>query len=216
MVKQRQMTQTNNKNGRKNRKKQRNGYVGMLGLPSRYPSAPGDQARMNFNTAAILTIPSGDFIRGELFVLGQGTTTPTLTFLSGLSQLFNANAQCYTRFMVESLEVEVRATGVGGTANTFIAASYIPSHTSLDAPPTTLNELAQSNHYAESSLGTVGGFRVRPCEYFNDWRSVSGSVDSEKQAGLIQIYGSGPATSGAISAGVVTVRGVVHFCGLRV
>jgi len=216
MVKQRQMTQTNNKNGRKHRKKQRSGYVGTLGLPTHYPSAPGDQARMNFTTAAILTIPAGDFIRGELIALGQGTSTTTLTYLSGMSALFNANIQCYSRFMVESLEVEVRATGVGGTANTFIAASYIPSHTSLDAVPSSLNELAQSNHYAESSLGTIGNFRVRPCDYFNDWRSAAGAADSEKQAGLIQIYGSGPGTSSAVTAGVITVRGVIHFCGLRV
>lgn len=185
------------------------------GLPTSYPNAPGDQARINFKTTSLIGIAPATSITTGLIVLGQGTSVTGITYLNSVSALFAANIGCYSKYMVESLTVELRATGVGGSANTFVAASYIPSNTSHDAVPTNLSEVSQSNNYAESALGTVGKFTVRPCEYYNDWRNTNNADDADQQAGLIQIYGSGSSSSAGETAGVITISGVVHFCGLR-
>lgn len=216
MVKQRQTTQPNNKTKR-GRRKLPNGYITMVprGLPSRFPSAPGDQTSINFKSTILVTVPSGSGTVGDLLVMGVGTGVPNVAYLSEVSQLFAANIQCYSRWMIEKLTVQLRATGVGGSANTFVAASYIPSNTSQDAVPTSLSEVSQAINYAESALGTVGQFTTKPCDYYNDWRMSDNGDPNDKQAGLIQIYGSGPGGSSSVTAGVLTVSGVIHFCGLR-
>lgn len=203
---------------RRRTRKPRSGYVTTVsrGLPTHYPNAPGDQATFNFKTTVIIPIAASTSSTTGLIALGSGSAAGSISFLTQYSTLFAANVQCYTRFMVESLTVELRATGVGGSANTFVAASYLPSSTSLDAVPTDLNEVAQSNNYTESALGTTGRFTVRPCDYYNDWRMVNNADDNDKQCGLIQFYGSGSTTSSGVSAGVMTISGRIHFCGLRV
>lgn len=185
------------------------------GLPSYYPNAPGDQITFDFKVTEVIEVAASSSNATALLVLGVGSTTTGISYLSTRSALFGANVQCYTRFMVSNLTVEMRATGVGGTANTFIAASYIPSTTSLDGVPAGLHEVSQSMHYAESALGTVGRFSVKPAEYYNDWRIVGNADDNDKQCGLIQIYGAAGITSSAVTAGVMTITGTVHMCGLR-
>jgi len=205
-----------NVTGRK-KTRQSNGYVVRVprGLPSRYPNSIGDDATVNFKFTSIVTIAASSFDTYGNIVLGTGTDTPGISYLSGKSLLFFANQQCYSRFMISDLNVEVRATGVGGNANTFVACSYIPSTTDVDLVPTSLSEVSQAAHYAESSLGTVGRLRVRPCDYFNDWKVCENADASARQVGLIQVYGSGSVTSTGQSAGVITVSGTIHFCGLR-
>lgn len=206
-----------NKKAKKGRKPVQNGYVLTLqkGLPNRFPSAPGDQSTINFKFTSLVTIPPATFTARNMIVLGVGTGGSGVDYLSELSLLFNANSQCYTRWMMENLTVEVRATGIGGQANTFIASSYIPSNTGQDTVPASLSEVSQAIHYAESSLGTVGRYTVKPCEYFNDWKAVDNTDAVDKQCGLVQLYGSGGAGPVEITAGVVTVSGTIHFCGLR-
>ncbi len=182
-------------------------------IPSHYPKAPGDTMVMPFKFTSLLEVTGGAAV-GKLLVLGKGTTTGDYIFLDDVCSVFQAGILINTRWMITNLSVEVRATGIGGTANTFIAASYIPSNSSLDNPPTGLVEVSNAHHYAESSLGTVGKFSVQPTDYFNDWRQVSDSDDSDAQAGVIQLYGSGGG-SGTVTAGVYTVSGVLHFCGFR-
>lgn len=184
-------------------------------LPSYYPNAPGDQIKYNFKLTNVIEVAQSSSNAVGLIVLGVGNNTGSITYLSNISTLFGATAQCYTRFMISDLKVELRATGVGGNANTFVAASYLPSTTSLESAPVSLAEVGQAIHYAESALGTVGRFNVRPCEYYNDWRIVGNADDNDKQAGLIQFYGSAATTSTAVTAGVLTVSGTVHMCGLR-
>lgn len=189
-------------------------------LPNHYPRAIGDEAIIPFHATDLIIIPgsTGGSTNtvAELLVLGKGTSTTGYTFLNSVSSVFSANAVCYSRWMVTNLKVVVRATGVGGTANTFVAASYIPSNSTVENPPVSLAELSQSNHYAESSLGTVGSFVVNPADYFNDWRQITDTDDSDAQAGVIQLYGSGVGGTGAQTAGVVSISGNLHFCGLRV
>lgn len=185
------------------------------GLPNYYPNAPGDQITFDFKMTEIIEVPASTATATAILVLGVGTASTGISYLNNRSALFSANSQCYTKFMVSNLTVELRATGVGGTANTFVAASYIPSNTSMDGAPSGLNELSQSINYAESALGTVGRFNVKPCEYFNDWRTMSNADDNDKQCGLIQFYGSAGITSSGVSAGVMTISGTVHMCGLR-
>jgi len=207
MVKQRQMMKKNNN---KTKPRQR---VMKSAIPSRYPRAVGDTFSMPFKFTNVLETTSGTPTT-KLLVLGQGTSTGSYIFLNDTCAQFSAGVGFTTRWVLTDLKVEVRATGVGGSANTFIAASYIPSNSSLDNPPTGLGEVSNSAHYAESSLGTIGSFEVKPTEYFNDWRQVSDSDDSDAQCGLIQLYGSGGG-SGTATAGVYTVSGTLHFCGLR-
>jgi len=201
------------------RKKPRpgNGYVTKVprGLPSHYPNSVGDEATVNFKFTSIVSIAASTFDTFGNLVFGVGTDSPGISYLSGKSLLFFANQQCYTRWMISDLNVEVRATGVGGNANTFVACSYIPSSTDNDLVPTSLSEVSQAGHYTESSLGTVGRMRVRPCDYFNDWKMCDNADAFAKQVGLLQIYGSGSVTSSGQSAGVITVSGTIHFCGLR-
>jgi hypothetical protein len=184
-------------------------------LPSHYPNAPGDQVTFNFKVTELVEVPAGSYTASAILVLGVGAPSPGIAYLSSRSTLFNANVQCFTRFMLSDLTVELRATGVGGTANTFVAASYLPSSTSLDTTPVDLHEISQAIHYTESSLGTIGRFKVNPCEYYNDWRIVGNADDNDKQAGMIQFYGSGGVSSSAFTAGVMTISGTVHMCGLR-
>jgi hypothetical protein len=184
-------------------------------VPARYPRASGDTFVMPFKFTELLEVPSGDFTVSRLLVLGNGTNSTGYIFLNSKCPQFSAGIGFTSRWVITDLTVEVRATGVGGNANTFIAASYIPSNSSVDSPPNTLGELSNSAHYAESALGTIGRFTVKPTEYFNDWRQVNDSDDSDAQMGLIQLYGSGSGGSSAITAGVYTVSGVLHFCGLR-
>lgn len=185
-------------------------------MPSRFPDAPGDQATINFKSTLLVLVPASAATVIDLLVLGVGATgVPGVEYLSSASALFSANAQCYTKWMLEQFTVEVRATGVGGEANTFVAASYLPSNTSQDGIPSSLSELSQAIHYTESSLGTVGRFTVRPCQYFNDWKMVDNGDPNDKQCGLLQLYGSGKFGSASFTAGVVTISGIVHFCGLR-
>jgi len=208
MVKQRQMT-------KKTTIKRKRAQQPLRLLPARFPRAPGDDMNVPFNLTYLGIIPAGSGVNGELLVLGRGTTSTGYTFLNTVSNLFSANSQIYSRWMISRLKVTVRATGVGGTANTFIAASYIPSNSTRDSPPGSLSEVSQANHYAESSLGTTGTFELNCAEYHNDWRETSDSDDSDAQVGLIQLYESGSGGSTAQTAGVVTVSGVLHFCGLR-
>ncbi len=184
-------------------------------LPSSYPSAVGDTMVVPFKFTDLVSVPSGSAVTTGLLVLGSGTSSTGYTFLSDACAPFGALYKITTRWMLTDLKVQVRATGVGGTANTFIAASYIPSDTTRDNPPADLGELSNAHHYCESSLGTVGGFTVQPTQYFNDWRQCSDPDNSDAQAGLIQVYGSGTPGSSAVTAGVVTVSGVLHMCGLR-
>lgn len=210
MVKQRQMKKNNNNKVAKKRNPSR-------AIPLHYPKAPGDTMVMPFKTTGILTVPAGSNTVGKLFVLGRGTSSGDYVFLNSASAQFSAIAQISSRWMITNLRVEVRATGVGGTANTFIAASYIPSHTGVDNPPLSLSEVSQAIHYAESSLGTVGRLQVEPTDYYNDWRQTVDEADaSDSQAGLIQLYGSGTPDSSGVTAGVYTISGVFHFCGLRI
>lgn len=186
------------------------------GIPSHYPKAMGDTFSMPFKFTSLLETTGGASVT-KLLVLGNGTSTGGYIFLTDVCAPFLAGTQFTTRWMITDLNVEVRATGVGGNANTFIAASYIPSNSGLDNVPLGLAEVSNSVHYAQSSLGTVGKFHVRPTEYFNDWRQVTDPNDgSDSQCGLIQLYGSGGGGSGVATAGVYTVSGVFHFCGLRV
>jgi len=210
MVKQRQMKKNNNNKVAKKRNPSR-------AIPLHYPKAPGDTMVMPFKTTGILTVPAGSNTVGKLLVLGRGTSSGDYIFLSSASAQFSAVAPISSRWMITNLRVEVRATGVGGTANTFIAASYIPSHTGVDNPPLSLSEVSQAVHYAESSLGTVGRLQVEPTDYYNDWRQTVDEADaSDSQAGLIQLYGSGTPDSSGVTAGVYTISGVFHFCGLRI
>jgi len=197
------------------RRKRVNGYVVPRGLPSYFPNAPGDQATIDFKFTNIIEVAASAVSSSGILYLGVGSSSPGLTYLSNYSALFAANAGCYTRFMVEALDVELRATGVGGNANTFVAASYIPTTSSLDGIPSSLSEVSQAIHYCESALGTIGHFKVRPCDYYNDWRIINNADDNDKQCGAIQFYGSGSNTSSAVTAGVLTVSGRIHFCGLR-
>lgn len=205
MVKQRQMT-------KKTKTKAR---VVKSGIPMHYPKAPGDTMVMPFKFTSILTIPTSSSTAGKLLVLGKGTSSGDYIFFNDLCAPFATVIGMTSRWMITNLSVEVRATGVGGAANTFIAASYIPSNSGVDNPPASLAEVSQAVHYAESSLGTVGKFQVRPTDYFNDWRQVEDTDSSDAQAGLIQLYGSGYPGSNPQSAGVYTVSGVLHFCGFK-
>lgn len=210
MVKQRQMKKNNNNKVAKKRNPSR-------AIPLHYPKAPGDTMVMPFKTTGILTVPAGSNTVGKLLVLGRGTNSGDYIFLSSASAQFSAVAPISSRWMITNLRVEVRATGVGGTANTFIAASYIPSNTGVDNPPLSLSEVSQAIHYTESSLGTVGRLQVEPTDYYNDWRQTVDEADaSDSQAGLIQLYGSGTPDSSGVTAGVYTISGVLHFCGLRI
>lgn len=185
-------------------------------IPAHYPRAAGDTVTVPFKFTQLITLPASASTVGKLLVLGRGTSTGDYLFFNDQCAQFLGLMLVYTRWMISDLEVEVRATGVGGTANTFVASSYIPSNTSVDNPPTGIGEVSQAMHYAESSLGTTGKFRVKPTDYFNDWRQLTDGDDSDAQCGLIQLYGSGSASSGPSTAGVYTVSGVLHFCGLRI
>jgi hypothetical protein len=217
------MVSKNNKNKSKSNVRRRNKassaivvYSQKTNIPSRFPRAFGDELTANFKFSSIITIPANQSYFTGLIVLGKGSPSSGYEFLSHLSSLFSANSQVYTRWLISDLRVEVRATGVGGTANTFIAASYIPSNSSTDSPPNNLAELSNSMHYAESSLGTVGAFRLNCTDYFNDWRQVVDSDDGDAQMGLIQLYSSGVSSTTAVqTGGVVTVSGRLHFCGLK-
>jgi len=172
---------------------------------------------MPFKFTALLLIPAGSGTVGKLLALGRGTNTGDYIFLNTMSAQFAAMQDISSRWMLTNLKVQVRATGIGGSSNTFIAASYIPSNTGIDNPPSSLQEVSQAVHYAESSLGTTGDLQVRPTDYFNDWRQVTDTVDaSDSQAGLIQLYGSGTPGSEGVTAGVYTVSGNLVFCGFRV
>jgi len=199
----------------KNQNKAKRRKQGVLGMPSRFPRAFGDEFNMPFKFTELLTIPAGSSTAKRLYVLGKGTSTGDYVFFNNVCAAFLANSIYTTRWMITDLKVQVRATGVGGSSNTFIAASYIPSNTTLDNPPVSLAEVSQSMHYAESSLGTVGNFAVNPPEYFNDWRQVTDNDDSDSQCGLIQVYGSGTPGSEGVTAGAITVSGRLHMNGLR-
>lgn len=204
------------RNVRRNRRKNSPIAMPIARIPSHYPSAPGDTMMMPFKFSGVLTIPSSSTTVGRLLVLGKGVNSGDYIFLNTACAQFNAMQAISSRWMVTNLKVQVRATGVGGSANTFIAASYIPSNTAIDNPPTDLFEVSQAVHYAESSLGTVGNFSVQPTNYFNDWRQVTDSADdSDAQAGLIQLYGSGATSSSGVTAGIFTVSGNLAFCGFR-
>jgi len=204
------------RNRRRNRR-QNSSTVSTVGrIPSYYPRAPGDTMSMPFKFTGLLLVPPSAGTVGKLLVLGKGTNTGDYIFLNTICAQFSALQAISSRWMLTDLKVQVRATGVGGTANSFIAASYIPSNTGIDNPPTDLLEVSQAIHYAESSLGTVGNLSVQPTDYFNDWRQVNDSADnSDSQVGLIQLYGSGVSTSDPVTAGVYTVSGNLVFCGLR-
>jgi len=204
------------RNRRRNRR-QNSPMVSTVGrIPSHYPRAPGDTMSMPFKFTGLLLIPAGSGTVGKLLVLGKGTNTGDYIFLNTICAQFNAMQAISSRWMLTDLKMQVRATGIGGSSNTFIAASYIPSNSGIDNPPTDLLEVSQAIHYAESSLGTVGNLSVQPTNYFNDWRQVTDSVDaSDSQAGLIQLYGSGTPGSEGVTAGVYTISGNLVFCGLR-
>jgi len=186
-------------------------------IPPNYPRAPGDTITTPFKFTGILGISAGSNTVGKLLVLGKGTSTGDYIFLNSLSAQFLAMAGISSRWMITDLSVQVRATGIGGSSNTFIAASYIPSDTGIDNPPTSLAEVSQAVHYAESSLGTTGNMRVRPTDYYNDWKQANDTADdSDRQVGLIQLYGSGTPSSEGVTAGVYTISGTMVFCGFRV
>lgn len=204
------------KGGRNKKKNPTNGppFPAVSRLPSRYPAAVGDEAVVRIHTASILAAPgAAPFIKTGLIILGRGTSSTGYEFLSSLSTLFNSLSLVYTKFMISEIRVSVRATGVGGNANTFLAISYIPSNSTTDSPPTGLNEVSQSTHYCESSLGTVGEVRVQPCMYYNDWRDCNDLDDGDKQAGVLQYYGSG--SDANVTIGIIDITATVHFCGLR-
>jgi len=194
---------------------QRQGPAVPRGLPQNYPRAMGDEMRCNFSSTIIASVPSGDFEVKKLLVLGNGTDATGYSFLNSISALFDANAGVYSRWMLEELTVEVRTTGIGPTSNSFIAASYVPTNSSAENPPEDILEVSQSNHYCEATLGTTGRFKVRPCEFFNDWKNCRDTDDSDAQAGVIQVYGFSGTAESAVLAGVITLSGVLHFCGLR-
>jgi len=204
------------RNRRRNRR-QNSPMASTVGrIPSHYPRAPGDTMSMPFKFTGLLLIPAGSGVVGKLLVLGKGTNTGDYIFLNTICAQFNAMQAISSRWMLTDLKMQVRATGIGGSSNTFIAGSYIPSNSGIDNPPTDLLEVSQAIHYAESSLGTVGNLSVQPTNYFNDWRQVTDSVDaSDSQAGLIQLYGSGTPDSAGVTAGVYTISGNLVFCGLR-
>ncbi len=185
------------------------------GIPTRYPMALGDTMVVPFRFSQVLTTTPPNITVTTLMVLGSGTSTTGYAFLNDLCSPFKGLQPINTSWMITDLAVEVRATGVGGTANTFIAASYLPSNSTLESPPTDLAEVSQAVHYCESSLGTVGRMRIRPTDYFNDWRQTTDSDDSDSQCGVIQLYGSGAGGSTPVSTGVVTVSGTLIFCGFR-
>lgn len=185
-------------------------------IPSNYPKAPGDTITTPFKFTSILSVPAGSNTVGKLIVLGKGTTTGDYIFLNTYSAQFLAMSGFSSRWMITDLNVQVRATGIGGNSNTFIAASYIPSDTGVDNPPTSLADVSQAVHYAESSLGTTGNMRIRPTDYYNDWKQVNDTTDdSDRQVGLIQLYGSGTPGSEGVTAGVYTISGTMVFCGFR-
>lgn len=202
----------NIKNKKKNREMSR-----YNGLPRMFPQVAGDTMVVPFKLSILVTIPSGSVTSSGLIVLGSGTNSTGYTFLNTICAPFSGLYGITTRWMLTGLKVQVRATGVGGTANTFIAASYIPSNTGLDNPPVGLAEVSQAHHYCESSLGTIGNLQLNPATYFNDWRQCTDSADtSDSQCGLLQYYGSGANTSEGQTAGVITISGVLHMAGQRI
>lgn len=184
-------------------------------LPNSYPRSRGDEVSLRFSTSYIAEIPSGGGTVKQLIVLGTGAGGINYVWLSELCPVYNAMLSVYSRWMISDLEVEVRATGVGGAANTYLAASYIPSNTSVDNVPNTLGEVSSSNHFTQSSLGTVGHIRTNCASFFNDWRQIADADNSDQQCGLIQVYGSGAGGSTITTAGIIHISGTLHFCGLR-
>lgn len=204
------------RNRRRNRRQNPSAVTTVARIPSHYPNAPGDTMTMPFKFTGLLLIPPTFGTVGKLLVLGKGVSTGDYIFLNTICAQFNAMQAISSRWMLTNLKVQVRATGIGGSSNTFIAASYIPSNSGIDNPPTDLTEVSQAVHYAESSLGTTGNLAVQPTNYFNDWRQVNDVPDaSDSQAGLIQLYGSGSPGSDGVTAGVYTISGTLVFCGFR-
>nr|WRQ65729.1 hypothetical protein [Tolivirales sp.] len=200
------------KNKEKNKKMSR-----IVGLPRTYPRVAGDTMVVPFKLTVVVNILSGVSTNAGLIVLGSGASTTGYTFLNTICAPFAGLYNITTRWMITGLKVQARATGVGGTANTFVAVSYIPSNTGIDNPPSGLSEVSQAHHYCESSLGTIGNLQLNPANYFNDWRQCTDNADaSDSQCGLLQYYGSGSSSIDGQTAGVITISGVLHMAGQRI
>jgi hypothetical protein len=181
------------------------------GLPARYPTVAGDSVVVHGKFSHSATAPAtAPFIDKGLIVLGRGSDSTGYHWLNGLSTLFNGLSAIYDKFMV--MDLKVTARGVGGTANSLGAISYIASNTSTDNPPTTLAEATQAAHAAQFVFGTPGKFQVKPMSYFGDWRNCNDSDNSDGQAGLIQYYALGTAASNVIA--IFEIEYTIAFAGL--
>lgn len=198
-----------------NTKQQVNRGRRSITIPQRYPRAVDDV--VSITTHTLLTVSSLADIpyrRAGLVVLGKGTDAVGYTFLSSMSSLFAAMSSCYTRFMVTDLCVTARApASTFASGGQYLVASYVPSDANAENPPTSEDEVAQARHMCVTTPGVMGSFRCKPSDYYGDWKNVNDPDDSDKQAGLVQYYGSTSAANAMIS--VIEIEVTVAFCGLR-
>lgn len=185
-----------------------NAYSGL----KRYPMVDGDTVvttvRLSKTSTSAVSPAAAEF--GGLIVLGRGTDAAGYTFLNNLSIAFEGLSKAYTRFMV--LSIKVNARSIGGSTNAIGAISYIASNSTVQNPPTNLQEATQAVHATQHAFGAPGYLHVKPMDYFGDWRFCVDSDDSDAQAGLLQHFNI-CSTNGALMA-LYDIELVVAFCGL--
>lgn len=184
-------------------------------VPQRYP-LPVDDV-VSITTHSMVTVMAGASLphtKSGLIVLGKGDDAAGYLFLNNMSALFAAMSTCYTRFMVTDLKVTARTPATTySSGGQYFVASYVPSDSNSENPPANEDEVAQARHMCVTTPGVMGSFRCKPSDYYNDWKNINDTDDSDKQAGLVQYFGTSSAASTMIS--VVELEVTVAFCGLR-
>lgn len=207
------MSKQNKSNKSKQKPKHRIRAVAIV--PTRYPRPIDDVVSITTHTLSTLTAPATlPYTKSGLIVLGKGTDATGYSFLSSMSSLFAAMGTCYSRFMVTDLKVTARTPATTySSGGQYFVASYVPSDANAENPPTNEDEVAQARHMCVSTPGVSGSFRVNPSDYYNDWKNVNDTDDGDKQAGVVQYFGS--TSSGSAMISVLEIEVTVAFCGLR-
>jgi hypothetical protein len=165
------------------------------GIPSRFPSCPGDIVNATFKASFALTTAVGDTSVAQLIVFGKGTSTATYTFADDLFSGFNAMCTAYSRFLVKKITIVARSCNTT-TNGGFVAVNYEPTNSTVANPPASLADVSNAVHYTSASAGSPGTIVVRPTDYYNDWRYTAAGTDASSnslsQMGVSQVIAFGP------------------------